>query len=343
MAPGPDINLITGGNGAGKTTLLEGIYLAGRGRTFRHVDAGPMIRRGAEDATVVVSLIDERSGKTLTLGVRRDRRNIACRLNGDSVHRRSELAEALPVQWVGSQPQLLLELGPEVRRRFLDMAVFHVERGYVRVLGEFQRILRQRNAAIRSGASPDQIRVWDGSLADAAESIDRQRGAVLNVLIPRMSDLFCAWVPGLAITHRYRRGWRGDKPLVEQLASRTEGDLRVGYTTLGPQRAELEFLSEGVAAEKVLSRGQQKLLVLALNLALLDTLIDANGRAPVFLIDDLAAELDPANRGRVIDAIGARPVQAFLTTIDPGMLPVPGGLTTVFHVEQGALCRRPEV
>jgi DNA replication and repair protein RecF len=336
ISPTAGINLIVGGNGAGKTTLLEGIYLAGRGRTFRHADAGPMIRIGAECATVIVGLRDDDADRNSILGVRRERRVLTCRLNGQDVKKRSVLAEALPVQWIGSQPQSFLGMGPEVRRRFIDMGVFHVEHGYLDVVAEFHRVLRQRNAAIRQG-DPAGVRIWNQPFDAAAVVLSDRRRAFVDTLMPLVLARLATWQTDFELNYRFRPGWRGDTPLREQLDSRIESDLRQGFTTIGPQRAELEFTVANVPAEKCLSRGQQKMLVLALHLALTDRIKAAVGRAPIVLIDDLAAELDRANRQAIIEAFTERPVQVFLTAIESEALTLLDDAAAMFHVEQGAL------
>jgi DNA replication and repair protein RecF len=339
LSPGAGINLIVGGNGAGKTTLLEAVYLAGRGRTFRHVDAGPMIRYGADSATVVVSLIDENTSRASIIGIRRKKRDLVCRLDGQDVKKRSVLAEALPVQWIGSQPQLFLEMGPEMRRRFIDMGMFHVEHDYFRMLSEFQRTLRQRNAAIRRGSSAE-VRLWNQPLDDAAVALNHYRERFVVSLMPRVLEHIADWNLGVDLGYRFRCGWKTGATLREQLDQRTESDLRQGFTSIGPQRAELE-LTIGPAATpavKRLSRGQQKMLVFAMHLALLDRIIEQTSSAPVLLIDDLAAELDRVNRQQILQALSERPAQVFLTAIDPDAIALSAsGGTQMFHVEHGAL------
>ena len=144
LAPVRGINVVSGNNGAGKTSVLEAIYLAGRGRSFRHNEAKPLIREGAEEVRVIAKISDLTDGSATTLGLSRDRSQFRCRVDGQDVKKRSVLAETLPVQWVSSQPQLFLELGPDLRRRFLDMVVFHVKHGYLSTLGTYQRVLKQR-------------------------------------------------------------------------------------------------------------------------------------------------------------------------------------------------------
>jgi len=96
-------------------------------------------------------------------------------------------------------------------------------------------------------------------------------------------------------------------------------------------------LADGVLAEKKLSRGQQKLLVLAINLVLADMIKARKTTTPILLIDDLAAELDPGNRERVMRELEQRGAQVFLTQIEPHMLPTSAPGKTTFHVEHGTL------
>lgn len=344
MEPAPRINFIIGSNGAGKTSILEGIYLAGRGRTFRHSDARPVISAGAEETQVVVKL--ERKDAfgmrhEASLGIARSGKDLRCRLNGADIRRRSQLAEALPVQWIGSQPQSLMEMGPDIRRRFLDMAVFHVEHRYLKDLGEFQRALRQRNASLRTGDGK-AARSWDEPFAVAGEAIASRRGLILERIIDRLSVQLTEWDIDPKVDCQYHRGWPSQHALLEALSERAREDLERGFTTRGPHRADLVFYAGGAnkkreLVEKSLSRGQLKMFVIALHLAVMDVVVsERTAREPVLLVDDLAAELDLRNRERVIGAIDARACQAFVTRLTDDRLPQ-GERCGLFHVEQGEL------
>lgn len=339
LSPGIGINFIVGGNGAGKTSLLEAIYLAGRGRTFRHADAGPMIREGSDRTRVLVEIGDEVSGRASLLGVQRERRSLICRLNGADVHKRSRLAEALPLQWIGSQPQLLLSMGPEVRRRFLDMGLFHVEPGYLALLGECHRALKQRNAAVRGGDSR-QVEVWNAPFADSAERLTAHRRGLVLQLLKRTRSLLQSWGASFSIEFLFRPGWGKDESLAAQLGSRVPLDLRMGYTTIGPQRADLEIATaQGGLAEKRLSRGQQKLLVFALHVALNELIAERKGHAPILLIDDVASELDRLNRETLLKALADRDGQTFVASISLDSVEFGLRNTKMFHVEHGKLLR----
>lgn len=335
LEPSAGVNFIVGGNGAGKTSLLEAIYLAGRGRTFRHVSAGPMIRRGTEWTVVRVHLSEGGDDAARILGVRRGKRTFDCRLDNSDVRKRSTLAEALPVQWVGSQPQQFLERGPELRRRFFDMGLFHVEHDYLRTYAELNRTLKQRNAALKSG-DRDGVTAWSPPFSKAAIALDEQRRGFIADLMEATTRLLRTWDLGFEITYRYRRGWRAESEISEELARKLDFDLANGFTSVGPQRAEIEVLSDGVVAEKTLSRGQQKMLVIALNLAMIDMMRERRRTAPVILVDDLGAELDLSNQRRILVAIAERGVQGFISAIQLPDYEKPIA-ARVFHVEHGHL------
>jgi DNA replication and repair protein RecF len=341
LEPAPGLNWIIGANGAGKTSILEGIYLAGRGRTFRHAEAGPMIRHGADHVQVIAGLAasDDREGQSASLlGVRRERRRLVCRLDGQTLHRRSQLAEALPLQWLGSQPQTLLNSGPDTRRRFVDKGLFHVEQSYLPLLGDLQRCYLQRNAALKTGQAR-QVEIWDRPFVEAAQAVTARRRQFVQALGEGVGALLDAWQASFRVSVRYRQGWPEDKGLDVLLAERRGQELQFGFTAYGPQRADLELATDLQVAEKQLSRGQQKVLVFALNLALVDLIRQHRGAAglPILLIDDFAAELDVRHQELLIAQLSARGLQAFITVIERNALAPSICLDQVFHVEQGAL------
>jgi DNA replication and repair protein RecF len=215
------------------------------------------------------------------------------------------------------------------------MGLFHVEHSYLKTYAELNRTLKQRNAALKHG-DRGGVMAWDPLFLKAATTLDTHRQLFIADLMHAANTLVTDWRLGFSINHRYRQGWRTGAELAGELARKLDFDLTNGFTSVGPQRAEIEILSDGASAEKTLSRGQQKMLVIALNLGIIDLMHQRGRTSPVVLIDDLAAELDRANQQRVLEEIAGRGVQAFVTAIEvPGDKPlIPVG---VFHVEHGRL------
>ena len=335
LEPGEGINILSGTNGAGKTSILEGIYMLGRGRSFRTNQARPIIREGCD----CVEVVGVASGPSRIVGgIRRCGKSSEIRINGESVSRVSELARVFPVQLVTPRSHELLERGPELRRRFLDWGLFHVEQSYGATIARYKRVLRQRNEAMKRKAG--EAVYWEDQLSTLGEQIHLARGQYLRSLVDELKPLEQRLNLSANVELSMIRGWSGADGLQQALARRRDHDQRMGFTSAGPHRDDIRIESEGASAVDRLSRGQQKMLVLGLILAQMLRVSRCGGQAPLLLVDDLAAELDEHARARVIDFLAERSVQVFVSTLDPGLLSGLPPSAAMFHVEHGCLQRQ---
>lgn len=331
IEPGRGLNLLVGPNGAGKTSILEGIYLLGRGRSFRSPNPKNFIREG-ERCVEVTGWRSAPSG--CVGGIRRCVDGMEIRIDGKAVNRMSELARAFPVQLVTPHSHELLERGPDIRRRFIDWGVFHVEPAYLTWTARYQRVLRQRNEALKT--APSSAFAWDEQLASLGEQIDRARHGYLTALADSYTRVADAIGPSQDVDLVLARGWPGDDSLAQALKAKRVVDGNQGYTSVGPHRGDLRIKVAGVPAEARLSRGQQKTLVLALILAQMSTVADRGPVDPILLVDDLAAELDGRARTRVMGFLRSLGGQVFITSLEEEALGPSSG-DRLFHVEQGRL------
>lgn len=331
LEPEDGINLVVGPNGAGKTSILEGIYLLGRGRSFRSSQVRPVVREGSQCIEVVGW--GGEPGKVVA-GLRKCVHATEIRINGESVARMSELARLFPVQLVTPRSHELLERGPEVRRRFLDWGLFHVEPSYLGLMARYQRVLRQRNEALKN--APRTATVWNEQMATYGSAIQAAREKYLATLSKALASVTGTVAPGADVELSLARGWPAGQELADVLDSRLDTDGSRGYTSAGPHRADLVVRAAGADAADRLSRGQQKLVVLSLILAQMRLLAENSGRRPLLLVDDLAAELDAPARTRVVGYLVDLPGQVFIATL-PGNIPDGLSGSRVFHVEHGRI------
>jgi DNA replication and repair protein RecF len=201
---------------------------------------------------------------------------------------------------------------------------------------DFQRVLRQRNAAIRSG-DPKAVVIWDKPFAETSRRLNERREHFILGLMKRVAEKYASWSNDHVPRFRFRPGWNTSQELVSQLKAGLDVDMRLGYTTRGPHRADLDILANGTIAEKAFSRGQQKIAVLAMNLALSAMISDTRGDPPILLVDDLTAELDRENRRRLLDEFDKGGGQVFLTKIEDSALQLDSSTARTFHVEHGAV------
>jgi DNA replication and repair protein RecF len=155
----PRLTLIQGPNGSGKTSLLEGIFLAGRGRSFRTRLTERLIAREADFLRVYAETVDP--VHRIGFEYRREG-SYSARLDGADVESLAQLPGAFFVEVIDPDIHRLIEGGPAERRRWLDWGVFHVEHAFLPHWLRFSRALRQRNAALKAGLDPS---IWDGEVA----------------------------------------------------------------------------------------------------------------------------------------------------------------------------------
>jgi len=312
-------NIVFGENGSGKTSLLEAAHILGTTRSFRSGKVRSMVQHGKE-CFVVSGECGERRRR---LGVQRDLSGeVILRVAGEAVRSASQLADERPVLVSNAANFDLLAGEPAFRRRLLDWGVFHVEHAARDAFTRFQRALSQRNHLLRRGTmDPIELEVWTRDLAEQGERLARAREASLDALQPRFESALSLLAPELeGLTLRYRRGWDADVAYIDALMRSSASDREQGFTQSGPQRADLRVQISGYPASETLSRGQQKLVVIALKLAQGQLLADAD-RSVVFLVDDLPSELDAERSERVCRALAGMRVQTLITCIDPAALP----------------------
>ena len=331
LALDPRLNLVWGGNGSGKTSLLEAIFLLGRGRSFRTRNSERLIRDGQPELVV----FGRTDGPVMqSLGVQVSRaEGTRARISGAAARSLTELSQAFPVQVIDPGIHKLIEEGGYRRRRWLDWAVFHVEPSFADHWVRYMRTLKQRNAALKS--QPAQAGAWDGELARLGERIADARAHLVERLHPHWVSSVAA-LSGVDVELHYTRGWGQGVSLLQALKDSYPRDQLKGLTHAGPHRSDILIRLGGRPARDVLSRGQQKLVAIAMTLAQLYLLRELAHATPTLLLDDPAAELDEPHLTKFIERVAELRCQLVLTALRPefGAFGTPD---RVFHVEQGGV------
>lgn len=324
-------NLIFGPNGSGKTSLLEAIGFLSRGRSFRGTRTDGLVKHG--QSVFQISAVVTDGDAEHRLGIEAGRGQWVTRLNREPAEGVAALAEKLAVQVIDPEIHRLVSDGPDVRRRFLDYGVFHVEHRFLSAWRRYRRALRQRNAALRQGVSDSQLEAWNPEFLDSGAAVDACRvqhvaelaGEFERIGIDLMQeDVSC----------EYRPGWTEGNSLPEALAAAQERDREQGTSTVGPHRADLKLVYKGRGARQQVSRGQQKLFGAALVLAQTRLLGAHLAEPPLLLVDDPAAELDAAALERMLGLVVETGSQLVVTALSDRVIDLPGPIRA-FHVEQG--------
>ncbi|MDN5869282.1 MAG: DNA replication/repair protein RecF [Nitrococcus sp.] len=336
LALDPQVNLIYGDNASGKTSLLESIHVLARGRSFKRARSEQLIQRGKR--RFVLGARIKVDGHSAWLGMERTAGRTRVRVDGRTAESLSETAWLLPIHAINTESHRLLIGGPRERRSALDWGVFHVEQNYRDRWRRFYQALRQRNAALQAGDSR-LARAWEPELVAGAEGVDTSRRVYLETLWPEWHRLMTDWMPELALHWEFHSGWPRNSTLGALLGEARAREIERGHTIYGPHRGDLRFIVEGIDAGQYLSRGQQKLAVIAFWLAQAALTARGGRQRPILLVDDLAAELDVGRRERVLGGLLGMDAQLLLTALTREDLRLISCIPRVFHVEQGSYCK----
>jgi len=329
----PAQNVIVGVNGAGKTSILEAIYVLGRGKSFRGGTLATLVRSGTAGFTVFGEA--GRSDGRHRVGIQGTRAGIEARCDGRSGVTMAELAAVLPVQVIDPQVHELIQGGPNGRRRFIDWGVFHVKHGFLDAWRRYRRALQQRNAGLRQGLPRSVVSAWDPELIDSGLIIDAARRSYVEADLA-LSSSICDEMIEKDVKCAYLSGWSAEETFAEALAGSWERDRALRSTQVGPHRGELSIRTPGEAARHRLSRGQQKMLSIALVLTQSIVVSQSINRRVTLLVDEPAAELDEAHLGRLLEMLQRDELQLFITALEAAALPL-AAPSRVFHVKHGAV------
>lgn len=312
-------NFLVGANGSGKTSLLEAIFYLGHGRSFKSHINNRIIHYQSDDFVLHGKIDEAQHSWSVGLQRKRSGENVL-KINGEDGNKIADLAHLLPMQVITPEGLTLLHGGPSYRRAYLDWGLFHQHSEFYSYWANLKRLLKQRNAALPQVRSYQELIPWDRELVKTAQLVSQLRAEYAAALRPEIEKTCQFFLPELEITLSFYQGWDKNSDYADILAEGFERDRSLGYTMIGPQKADFRFKANGLPVEDVLSRGQLKLLMCALRLAQGKYLIQQKQRQCLFLIDDFASELDPSKRELLAHRLRESQSQVFVTAITADQL-----------------------
>jgi len=317
---GPRFNIFFGSNAQGKTNLLEAIYLLGTMKSFRLARNSELIQWGAPYG--VLRGWVERDGVTREISLLLEKQGKKVRVDRKPVVKLADFFGSLNVVVFSPEEMAMAKGMPDLRRRYLDRAIFSGDADYLRLHHEYYLILRNRNDLLKSGDTSG-LDVWSDQLAEAGARLICKRVAYLDQIGPLLKEFYDAiaggreeaaltYLPHLPegeLSHR-----EGSLLLREALARTAAEERRRGTTLVGPHRDDVEFVLGGKPLKRTASQGQQRSFVLALKMAEIAYLEKNFGSPPILLLDDMTSELDPERNRNLMEFLEQKRMQVFITT-----------------------------
>lgn len=301
------LNVIVGKNAQGKTNVLEAIFFSVIGKSFKTNKEKELIKW--EENYSQIEGFFKRKYRDVKIEVNFDRnfkKNI--KIDGLSIKRTGELLGHVNAVFFSPDELKLIKESPEERRKFLNIAISQINKRYFYLLGRYEKVLANRNKLLKTSKDiktlKETIDIWDRSLADISEKIAKEREEFVKALSP-LAKLAHSYISSgkenLEIKYNTFEV-EGDYKtnLIKTLQKNLNKDYKLGYTTVGVHRDDLDIYLNGVEVKNFGSQGQQRTVSLSLKLAELEIIKERTGEYPILLLDDVLSELDSERRKKLI-------------------------------------------
>lgn len=324
LEPGEKITIVVGANAVGKTNVIEALQLLSAANSFRNPAWGECVRWGAP----IASLLLEARGDNRKLETRLSISAAGKRtysVNGKVKRKLADVAGLLPCVVFTPDDLRMVKDSADRRRAAIDGVGDQLSPAYHTLRNEYERTVRQRNAALKSPQNDGHVMsALTERLIDRGAAFSIHRKRLFTRIAAKVTATYAALVPSEQLDAVYESSWvrRGiledsDTGFREALNLSAGEERARGATLVGPHRDEIRFLLNGRDARVFASQGQQRTIALAWKLAEVAVIRDVAGQPPLLLLDDVMSELDEGRRHALASFVGEA-AQTFVTTTNLG-------------------------
>lgn len=325
---GDGINILCGQNAQGKTNAAEAVFLLCTGYSPRATKDKQLVKTGEERANISCLAQTLYGEISIDMAIS-PKLNKEVKINQTPIKKIGELLGNVNSVFFNPSELKLVQEAPEDRRRFLNISLSQMSRGYFYALGRYNKILYQRNNLLKEQNRAmilDTLPIWDKELVKYASKIVVMRNELLKALAPFAEEAH-AYLSGGSekLSVSMENGWQGSQEEVayaieEDLKLSYEKDLRLGFTNIGPHRDDMKIILNGEDVRIFGSQGQQRTVALSIKLAEAEIFKARTGEYPVLILDDVLSELDKTRQRRLISKVEGMQTILTCTNIDGSLL-----------------------
>lgn len=317
------VNILVGKNAQGKTNILEAIFFLCLGKSFRTPREKEVINWSAGENSGYVKGEFSKKYRDIEIEMffNKDRKK-AVKIGGIGIKKIGELLGSVNVVFFSPDELKLVKDSPDERRRFMNVILSQTDRRYFYQVARYEKVLANRNKLLKMSKDinslKDTIDIWNRALCDIAEKIYIERKKLIDELAPlakKAHEYLSGGKEQIEVV--YKSSFEGDgyaEQMMKGLEKNLEKDFRLGYTTLGIHRDEIDIYLDGVEVKAYGSQGQQRTTALSLKLAELEIIKTRVGEEPILLLDDVFSELDSERRSKLLKFTAK--AQTIITTTD---------------------------
>ncbi len=301
------LNILVGKNAQGKTNVLEATFYAVIGRSFKTSKEKEVIKWGQEKAYVCGEFQKKYREEKIELFFDKNKKK-SIKVDDISLHKIGELLGTTNAVFFSPDELKLVKESPEERRRFINIDISQTNKRYFYMIGRYEKVLANRNKLLKSTTDlsviRDTIDIWDRALAELAEKIFIERKKFIEELSP-YAKLAHQYISGgseeLQLVYNSSFDENYKEKMIKYLSKNLEKDFKLGYTSVGIHRDDIDIYLNGIEVKNYGSQGQQRTVALSMKLAELEIIKNRIGEYPILLLDDVFSELDSSRRQKLLN------------------------------------------
>ena len=318
------VNVFIGKNAQGKTNLLESIYYCCIGKSFKSCKDKDLIKWGEESSSI--KLVANKKYRDLDVEInlfKSQKKNI--KINKLPIRKIGELIGEINIVFFSPQELKLVRESPEERRKFMNIDISQNNKKYFYQLSRYEKILANRNKLLKTSSSIDVVKetidIWDRALVTSSKFIAFERNKFVENIVPyaeKAHNYISNGKENLSLKYKCGCSVNLDENfetnMTKLLKKNLEKDFKLGYTSIGTHRDDIDIFLNDEEVKAFGSQGQQRTVALSLKLAELENMFNINGDYPILLLDDVFSELDLDRQKRLLKFVGR--TQTFITCTD---------------------------
>ncbi len=300
------IIVIEGVNGSGKTSLLEALHYLCYLRSFRTYWPRELMQFEQQNFFIKAKFADEVGPHELQVGFTDKKRLV--KLDKKAITSYKQLMDHYRIITITEDELGLIKEGPEIRRNFLDQAIALFKPDFLLTIRKLRKLVEQRNALLKKGHfTQESYQLWTQQLWQHSKTIQEERTKMLNSLQRSTRKLLKTHFPSLSIAFDYKpkRISKDDNSIESFLAKNSQlqhDEARYGRSLFGAHLDDFSIIFQDKRSRNFASRGQQKLIVLLINIAYAQQLIKKRGSV-IMLIDDFMTDFDQSRCTLLVDIL----------------------------------------
>ena len=302
------VNILVGKNAQGKTNILEAIFFMVIGKSFKTSKEKEVVAWEKQNAYIKGEFAKKYRDIDIEFFFNEGRKK-AIKIDGVSIRKMGELLGSANAVFFSPEELKLIKESPDDRRRFMNVVLSQTNKKYFYTLGRYEKVLANRNKLLKSTQNindiKDTIDIWDRALSELASKIYDERRKFLEELTPfakKAHEYISSGGENIEIV--YKSSFDGEdyeQKMIKALARNLEKDFKLGFTSVGVHRDEIDIYLNGVEVKNYGSQGQQRTTALSLKLAELEFIKNRVGEYPILLLDDVFSELDSDRRKKLLN------------------------------------------